>query len=114
LSFERAIKILEGFSFSRKDAEVYIYLAKTGPSKGRDLIIGLRMVKQQLYPILKQLQKKGVVTSSQKRPAIFAALAFEELINLYVKLDVEKAKIIRETKEELLDSWKNVTKKENS
>jgi len=108
------MKILEGFGFSRKDVEVYLHLVKTGPSKGRDLTPGLKMVKQQLYPILKHLQEKGAVISSPQHPALFTALAFEELLNLYVKLNVEQAKIIRETKEELLASWRNVTTQQNT
>ncbi len=111
MSLERVLRLLEDFGFSRVDAEVYVYLAKTGPQKGKDLNNGLKMTKQQLYPALESLQKKGVVTRSPERPALFSALAFEELLNLYVKLNEEKAQIIKETKEELLASWRDMTKK---
>ena len=114
MSLERVLRTLEGFSLTRVDAEVYVYLAKTGPQKGRDLTSGLKMTKQQLYPILKGLQKKGVVTSSSERPALFSALAFEELLNLFVRLNLDQAQIIKETKDELLANWRNVTKKNNT
>ena len=114
LSLERVLRLLEASGFSRVTAEVYVHLAKMGPKNGRDLTSGLKMTKQQLYPILKSLQKKGIVTISPKRPALFSALAFEELLNLYVKLNVDQAKIIKETMEELLASWRDITKKNNT
>ena len=108
------LRTLEGFGFTRVDAEVYVYLAKAGPQKGRDLTSGLRMTKQKLYPILEGLQKRGVVTSSPERPALFSALTFEELLNLFVRLNIEQAQIIKETKDELLASWRKATKRNNT
>ena len=43
------------------EAKVYIYLAKMDPQKAKDIAAGLRITKQQLYPVLNNLQKKGVV-----------------------------------------------------
>jgi len=108
------LRLLEDFGFSKVDAEVYVYLAKTGPQKGKDLNDGLKMPKQQLYLALESLQTKGVVARSSGSPALFSALAFEELLNLYVRLNVEKAKIIKENKEELLASWRDMTTINNS
>ena len=114
MSLERVFKILEGFGFSRADAIVYIYLAKAGPQKGRELMRGLRMPKEQLYSELKRLHQKGVVTRSSEHPALFSALAFEELLNLFIRANVEQAKSLKETKEELQASWRSVTKRNNS
>jgi sugar-specific transcriptional regulator TrmB len=104
LSLERVLKILEGLDLSKADAEIYIHLAKTGPTKGIDLTVGLGMAKQRLYPILKRLEKRNAVTRSPEHPALFAALAFEELLDRYVKLNLEQAQIIKETKKELINS----------
>lgn len=101
MSLERVSKILEGLGLSRADAEVYIYLAKAGPTKAIDLTADLGMVKQHLYPVLRRLEKKDVVTRSTDHPALFAALAFEALLDRYVKLNEEQAHVIRETKKEL-------------
>jgi HTH-type transcriptional regulator, sugar sensing transcriptional regulator len=108
------IKILENLGFSRVDAEVYVYLAKTGPKEGKDLTIGLRMAKQQLYQVLRNLKEKGVVTSSTDHPALFSALDFEELLRLYINLNKQQAKGIEETKKELLESWKNMENHANN
>ena len=114
MSLERVLKTLESFGLSRVESEVYVYLAKAGPSKARDLSSGLRMPKQQLYPALKSLKKKGIVDSKPERSALFSAIPFEELLNLFMKLNAEKAKAIGETKKELVDSWHDTTKQNNS
>jgi sugar-specific transcriptional regulator TrmB len=105
-------KIFKGFGFSRAESEVYVYLAKNGSSKGRDLVIGLRTTKQRLYTILNHLQEKRVVTRTPEHPTVFTALAFEELLNLYVKLIMEQAQLIKETKVELLADWRDDSNQE--
>jgi HTH-type transcriptional regulator, sugar sensing transcriptional regulator len=114
LSLERILKILESFGFSKVDAEVYVYLAKKGLTEGRELAIGLRMTKQQLYQVLKHLKEKRVVTSSSDHPTLFSALDFEELLKLYIKLSKQKARSIEEAKKEILESWKNMKEQDNN
>ncbi len=97
---------LEEFGLSRADAEVYVYLAKQGPKKGGALANDLQVAKQQLYPILKNLKNKGVVTVSLERPALFSAVAFEKVIELLIAIKIEQAKAFEEIKKELMDSWR--------
>lgn len=114
MSLERVLRLLEDFGFSRVDSEVYLCLAKNGPKKSRDLTVCLKMTKQQLYPILKCLQEKGVVSRTPPRPALFTALSFEELLNLIIRVNLEQASAVRETRKELLDSWRNMAKQNNT
>ena len=109
MSLERVLRTLEGFGLSRTECEVYVYLAKAGPSKAGDLTVSLGMTKQQLYPALKELREKGIVVKKPKRSLFLQAMVFEELLDLYVKLNIDKAQIIKETKEELLASWREAT-----
>ena len=108
------IQLLKSLGFSRVEAEVYVYLVKAGPSKAKDLTVGLRMPKQQLYPALRVLKKKRIVTSKPDRTALFSALTLEELLNRYVKANLEQARILKETKEEMLDYWRNMIKQNNT
>jgi sugar-specific transcriptional regulator TrmB len=108
------LKTLESFGLSRVESEVYVYLAKAGPSKAEELDTRLRMTKQQLHQALKSLEEKGIVVSRPERARLFSAIAFEELLNLFMKLSAEKAKVVRDTKQELVDSWREITKQENN
>ncbi len=114
MSLERVLKALENFGLSRTESEVYVYLAKAGPSRAKDLRDGLRMAKQQLYPTLRSLKKKGIVKKKPERSALFRVLAFEELIERYMKLSAEKTKTLNEEKQELAKSWRTITAKDNS
>ncbi len=92
MSLKRVLKTLGSLGLSQAESKVYVYLAKVGPSKAKDLSNGLRIPKQQLYPTLNSLKKKGIITSRPERATVFAALAFEELLNLFMKLGAEQAK----------------------
>lgn len=107
MSLERVIKTLQGFGFSRVDAEVYVYLAKTGPQEASELIEALKMTKQQLYSSIKSLRDKGIVASSTGHPILFCALPFEKVLEILIKTQIEQAKAIRETKKELLSNWRS-------
>lgn len=113
MSLERVITALECLGLSRLESEVYVYLAKAGPIKARDLEFGLRLSKQELYPVLKSLKQKGIVKSKQEHVELFYALAFEEVLNQFINLGTEQTKVIRETKKELINSWKKMTRKNN-
>ncbi len=107
------LRILEGFGVSKTDAEVYVLLAKTGPTRSKDLAVNIGKTQPQTYSILRRLNKKGVVTYGKCRPALFSALEFEEILERYVKFNMEQAKIIEETKEQLLSNLKKRTDRRN-
>ena len=113
MGLERVTKILANFGFSSVDTKVYVYLAKNGPLRGRDLTEKLGIVKQQLYPSLKRLQEKGVVNHNLKHPALFYALKLEELLDLYIGFNMNQLQLIKETKEELLNSLQNYSNQDN-
>jgi sugar-specific transcriptional regulator TrmB len=108
------LKTLDGFGLSRKDAEVYVYLAKKGPLRVVEVATALKLSKQKVYHILKNLQNKGIVTSYFEHAAVFSALPLDEVLELYIKLNVEQAQAMNETKEELLDIWRSIVKRNNT
>jgi sugar-specific transcriptional regulator TrmB len=114
LSLERIIKTLESFGFKRIEAEVYVYLAKKGPLKTEKIAAALKLSKQKLYPILKNLQNKDMVTVSPQYHSLFFAVEFEKVLDMLVKADLEQAQTIKETNKELLSSWRSITKRDNA
>ena len=114
MSLERIIKTLEGFGIKRIDAEVYVYLAKKGPLKADEVAAALKLSKQKVYYILTKLQNKGIVTVNIQCPSLFIAVAFEKVLDMLVKADLEQAHAVKETKKELLSSWQSMTSRDNS
>jgi sugar-specific transcriptional regulator TrmB len=101
------LKILESFGLARTDAGVYVFLAKKGPLNGEDIADAMNLSKNQLRQILKSLQDKGVVNA--ERSALFSALAFEKVLDMVISMKDEEAQVLKETKEELLSSWRAIT-----
>jgi len=105
---------LEGFGFSKTDAEVYIYLAKKGPRREIDLSKALKLTKKKIDLILKNLQNKGLITATVEQTAFFSALSFEIVLDQLVKSNIQRASEITENKEDFLARWRSSIQKENS
>jgi sugar-specific transcriptional regulator TrmB len=107
------LQLIKRLGFSRIEAEVYVLLAKAGPKSSKDIAEGLNFTPQQLRPVLESLQDKGAVKTSRRRTVLFSALEFEELLNFFVKSNMNHALIIQKTKQDLLTSWQEMLENNN-
>jgi sugar-specific transcriptional regulator TrmB len=114
LSLERIIKSLESLGLSQTDAQVYIYLATTGPKKAKDIINALTINKRQVYRSLKRLRNKGITTINNERPFEFTALPFDMVLDLLMEVKREAAKTLQASREELISDLRAQEKKSNS
>jgi len=101
-------KTLTGLGFSEADAQVYVFLSKKGLQRGRDVAKALKMNKQQLYPCLKNLQSKGIVSVTLEHPARFSAVPFESVLDLFVKAKMDEAQRIQQSKADILSDWQSI------
>ena len=106
--------MLESLGLSQTDAKVYIYLAANGPNKARAIVDYLNINRGQVYKSLKRLQNKGVTISSDEHPTKFSAMPFENVLDMLMKLKKEQAKILQESKEELISEFRTEKKKANA
>lgn len=90
------------------DAKIYVFLAKRGAQKGNEIRKALKITKQQLYPSLKSLQKRGIVSSTLEHPARFSAIPFEKVLDLFIKAKMEETQALRKSKEEILSKWQTI------
>jgi sugar-specific transcriptional regulator TrmB len=105
LSEETVLNTLVSFGLSQIEAQIYIFLAKKGAQKGRDIRKALKITKQQLYPSLRDLQNKGIVSSTIEHPARFSALPFEKVLDLFIEAKVEETRRLQQSKDEILSKW---------
>jgi sugar-specific transcriptional regulator TrmB len=108
VSQEKVLKTLVSLGLTQWDAKVYILLAKRGPIKASDAAKALKISKQRLYPIIKNLQSKGIVNATLERPARFSAVPFEKVLDLFVKAKMEQARRIQRNKDEILSDWQSI------
>jgi HTH-type transcriptional regulator, sugar sensing transcriptional regulator len=105
---ERVFKTLTGLGFSEIEAQVYVFLSKKGLKRGRDISLALKMNKQQLYPSLKNLQSKGVVSVTLEHPAQFSAIPFDKVLDLYLRTKMEEVRRIQQSKDQILNDWQSI------
>ncbi len=113
MSLDRVIKILEGFGFSKADAEVYIYLAKKGPRKETDLSEAFKFTDKKLDLILKNLKTKGLVTATLEQSEVLLALPFESVLDQFINSNIQRANDLSENKEGFLARWRSLIQKED-
>lgn len=109
MSQEKILEILRNLGLKKTEAKTYFYLAKRGPKKANEITKALKITKQRLYPILKNLQNKAIINATLNRPAKFYALPFENVLDLFAKAKFEEAKIIQQNKGKLLSDWESIT-----
>jgi sugar-specific transcriptional regulator TrmB len=113
LSKEWMLRTLVNLGFTETDAQVYVFLTTEGPQKARDIAEALRIYKWQLYRVLKNLQSKGIINASAEYPARFSAVLFEKVLDFLIKAKMEQQQVLQESKEELLATWRSITKKDS-
>ncbi len=95
------------------DSEIYLFLAKEGPQKGRAIGDSLNLYKQNLYRSLKRLQERGIVSSTLERPASFSAVPFEKVLGFVIAVKKEQAIALQKRKDELLSTWRSTVGKQS-
>ena len=103
---ELLIETLVELGLKPTDTQVYIFLAKKGPQRVKDLVNSLRITEQQLYPSLKNLEERCVVNSSNERPAVFSAVPIEQVLDALIKAKIKETQHMIQNKEALLSKWK--------
>jgi sugar-specific transcriptional regulator TrmB len=108
LSQEKVLKTLGDLGLTRIDSKIYIYLAKRGPQKGKQISKALKIQKYQLYRSLKKLQSKAIVSATLEHPARFSVVSFEKVIDLFIRAKLEEAQSIQHEKSDLLSTWQTI------
>jgi sugar-specific transcriptional regulator TrmB len=108
VSQEKVMKTLLDIGLTKLDSKVYIYLAKRGPQKGKEISKALKVQKPQLYRSLKNLQSKAIVSATLERPARFSAVSFEKVLDLFIRAKMEEAQNLQHEKNKLVSSWKAI------
>jgi sugar-specific transcriptional regulator TrmB len=108
VSQEKVLKTLSDLGLTKLDSKIYIYLAKKGPQKGKEISKALKVQRQQVYRSLKYLQSKAIVSATLERPAKFSAVSFEKVLDLFIRAKMEEAQTVQHEKSELISSWKAI------
>jgi sugar-specific transcriptional regulator TrmB len=101
------LKTIQSLGLKQLDAAVYVYLAQNDPKKARDIAEALKTYKRQLYRTLNNLQRKGMVSANQERPALFSAIAFDKVLDQFIRANREEAQLIEINKKQIVSIWRS-------
>jgi len=111
LTEETLKKVLRDFGLTDSEVEVYMVVSKRGVLSGPDVAHLIRKDKAQVFRTLRNLQTKGFVEATLEVPMRFAPVAFEKVLELTIKEKKDEAARIEATKEQLIDYWQDLNRK---
>jgi sugar-specific transcriptional regulator TrmB len=90
---------------SRNEVRAYLYLARYGERKASEISEALCLHRTETYRILRDLEKRGMVSSVFEKPLKFIATPFERAIDLLIEAKKLKIKLLERKKKSLVDAW---------
>jgi sugar-specific transcriptional regulator TrmB len=93
------------FDLSRNEIRVYLYLARSGVQKARKISDSLSLHRTETYRILRDLEKRGLVSCILEKPLKFTAVPFEEAYDVLIETKKVNVQLLERKKKELVDLW---------
>lgn len=110
-----ALKIIEDallkFDLSRNEIRVYIYLARSGMCKAREISDTLSLHRTETYRILRDLEKIGLVSSILEKPLKFMATPFDKTLDTLIRAKKIRIQFLERKKKNLIDLWFSIPQK---
>ena len=96
------------FDLSRNEIRVYLYLARSGIQKAREISDILSLHRTETYRILRDLEKRGLVSCVLEKPLKFTAVPFEEAYDVLIETKKVNVQILERKKKDLVDLWSSI------
>ena len=84
-----------------EEAALYLHLCLAGPSKASEISAALRVHRNEVYRTAERLGARGLVRVGDERPARYAAVPLEEVLERETQQRVEAIESLRRTRQEL-------------
>jgi sugar-specific transcriptional regulator TrmB/CBS domain-containing protein len=113
LSEKDILKFLQNLGFSKREVQVYMFLAKSGAQSTSFVAKRLKMERVQAYRTFKKLQEKGFIEATLERPTRFTVVPFVNLLESFIETKRGEVESLSSQKESLLTSWRTVSAPES-
>jgi len=111
-AMETIEKTLHRLGLSKNEVKVYIYIARTGEHKASEISEALSLHRTETYRILRDLEKRGLVSSVFEKPLKFIATPFEKALDILIETKKMKINLLEKRKKSLVDLWLTLPKPE--
>ena len=102
-------KFLQALGLSKREAQIYMFLAKSGVQSTSFAAKRLKMERVQAYRTFKKLQEKGFIEATLERPTRFIIVPFETLLENFIESRRSEVASLTEQKESLISSWRDIS-----
>jgi sugar-specific transcriptional regulator TrmB len=111
-SMETIEKALHRLGLSKNEVKVYLCLARTGEHKASEISEALSLHRTETYRILRDLEKRGLISSVFEKPLKFIATPFEKALDVLIETKKMKINLLEKRKVDLVDLWASLPKPE--
>jgi sugar-specific transcriptional regulator TrmB/CBS domain-containing protein len=106
-------KFLQALGFSKREVQIYMFLAKSGVQSTSFVAKRLKMERVQAYRTFKKLQEKGFIEATLERPTRFTVVPFEKLLAGFIETRKSEVANLNVQKETLLSAWRALSAPES-
>ena len=106
-------KFLQVLGLSKREIQVYMFLAKSGVQSTSLVAKRLKMERVQAYRTFKKLQEKGFIEATIERPTRFTIVPVEILLEAFVNAKKSEIANLNEQKENLISTWRAISAPES-
>ena len=113
MSEKDVTKFLQLLGLSKREIQVYMFLAKSGVQSTSFVAKRLKMERVQAYRTFKKLQEKGFIEATLERPTRFTIVPFEALVDNFISTKKNEVVNLNDQKTNLLTAWQSISAPES-
>ena len=113
MSEKDVTKFLQILGLSKREIQVYMFLAKSGVQSTSFVAKRLKMERVQAYRTFKKLQEKGFIEATLERPTRFTIVSFEALVDSFISAKKNEVTSLTDQKQPLLTAWQSISAPES-
>ena len=113
MSEKDVTKFLQNLCLSKREIQVYMFLAKSGVQSTSFVAKRLKMERVQAYRTFKKLQEKGFIEATLERPTRFTIVPFEALVDNFINAKKNEVVNLTDQKQNLLNAWQSISAPES-
>jgi len=104
-SIELIETMLQKLGLSKNEIRVYIFLARSRERKASEVSEVLGLHRTETYRVLRELEKRGLVSSVFEKPLKFIGTPFERAIEALIEAKKFRIQRLEKKKQDLIDIW---------
>ncbi len=113
MSEKDVTRFLQILGLSKREIQVYMFLAKSGVQSTSFVAKRLKMERVQAYRTFKKLQEKGFIEATLERPTRFTIVPFSALVDNFITAKKNEVVNLNEQKQNLLTAWQSISAPES-